>query len=454
MTKFLFFLPLFLLVIPVSCQVAVDLARSVPLWMEYDSIDNQATLKWIGDNNATNYDISEVMLPTTLVPLGSVEGTVNEFNIGAIEEGERFNFHIRKDANGRGIITVGNRVPITHNRGRCLVAIDDILVDSLETEISQYMEDIEMDGWRVDTLHISQNEEVTSVKVKIADWYDSNYENSQSLFLLGHLPVPYSGNSAYDGHSNHQGAWAADTYYGELDGNWTDVSVNNETPARQANKNIPGDGKFDQTIIPTTMELEVGRVDFINLPAFQESAIELTRQYLQKNHDFKIGNKDYPRRALIENNFGGLSEGFGQSGWRNFTTMFGGTNVSVQNYEVELESNKYLFSYAAGGGSYTSCSGIGTTSNLWVAKDIQTIFTLNFGSYFGDWDSQNNFMRSALASGDVLTNGWAGRPIWQLYDMSLGKHIGYCAKLTQDANGSFYNQGFGAKSAHLSLIHI
>ncbi len=452
MARLISFFALLLIPFCVSSQAQADLDRSVPLWMEYDSLTNQAVLKWIGDDNASNYYVSEASPTFLLTPIATLDGTATEYPIGSIETGEKYNFHIRKDLAGRGIITFGKEIPVVHHRGRCLVAIDDILVDPLATELSQMIQDIAMDGWDVDTMHISQSEEVDAVKSKVAEWYESEYQYSQALFLLGHIPVPYSGNSAHDGHGNHQGAWAADVYYGELDGNWTDTSVNNETPSRDKNKNIPGDGKYDQTTIPTTMEIEVGRVDFHDLPAFEEDEIELTRQYLNKNHDFKIGNKEYPRRALIENNFGSFAEGFGQSGWRNFTTMFGGDNVSVENYDVELETNKYLFSYACGGGSYTSCSGVGTTQNLWVAKDIQTIFTLNFGSYFGDWDSQNNFLRSALASGDVLTNAWSGRPVWQLYDMSLGKHIGYCAKLTQDATGTFFNPGFSAKSAHIALM--
>ncbi|MFT4533638.1 MAG: hypothetical protein ACI9P5_000988 [Saprospiraceae bacterium] len=433
-------------------QAQADLDKSVPVWMEYDTIGNQGVLKWINDANASNYYISEASPSLFLTPIATVDGKINEYPLGPLEKGEKYNYHIRKDFGGRGIITFGREVSVVHQRGRCLVAVDDILVDSLAAELSLMMLDLTMDGWEVDTMHINQSEEVYSVKAKVVEWYDSEYEYSQSLYLLGHIPVPYSGNASHDGHGDHQGAWAADVYYGEINGNWTDVSVNNETPSRAVNKNIPGDGKFDQTTIPTNMEIEVGRVDFHNLPAFQEDEIELTRQYLVKSHDFKLGNKEYPRRALVENNFSGFAEGFGQSGWRNFTTMFGGDSVSIKNYEVELESNKYLFSYACGGGSYTSCSGVGSTQNLWAAKDIQSIFTLNFGSYFGDWDSQNNFLRAALASGDVLSNAWAGRPVWHLYDMSLGKHIGYCAKLSQDASGGFFNPGFSAKSAHIALM--
>ncbi len=433
-------------------QIPVDMARSVPVWMEFDSSSNQPTLKWIADNNAENYYLGESSSTYSITDIATLNGSETFYQLDPIEIGKKSIYHLRKDNTGRGIITIGVEIPIVHQRGRCLVAIDDILVDPLVAELDQMIQDLQMDGWKVDTIHVNQIEEVTAVKSSVVDWYDSTYEKSQALYLLGHIPVPYSGNSAHDGHANHQGAWAADSFYGDIDGNWTDVTVNNVTPARVQNRNIPNDGKYDQTTIPSDIEIEIGRVDFYNLPAFSESQIELTRQYLVKNHDFKVGNKEYPRRALVENNFGNLNEGFGQSGWRNFSTLFGGDSVSVQDYNAELENEKYLFSYAAGGGSYTSCSGVGTTQNFWAAKEIKTIFTLNFGSYFGDWDSQNNFMRAALGSGDVLTNGWAGRPAWQLYDMALGKNIGYCAKLSQNASGTFFNQGFSARATHIALM--
>lgn len=435
------------------CQIAVDLKKSIPFWLEYDTNTNQASLKWINDNLATTYHLNELEFnPTSLTPIDTLDGTTNEYALGELATGERYNYLMKKNWVGEGVISLGLEVPAIHDRGRCLIAIDDTLVAPLQIEIEQLMNDLAMDGWVVDTLNIPRTTGVVTVKSMVVDWYEEDYENSQTLFILGHIAVPYSGNNAHDGHSDHQGAWPADVFYGEVNGSWTDQSVNNSTPSRTENKNIPGDGKYDQTSIPTDVEIEVGRVDFHNLPAFSDDEIELTRQYLIKNHEFKIGEKDYPRRALVENNFSSFDEGFGQSGWRNFTTMFGGDSVSVQDYNTVLENDKYLFSYACGGGSYTSCSGVGTTNNLWVAKYIQTVFTLNFGSYFGDWDSQNNFLRSALASGDVLTNAWAGRPVWQFYPMSLGQHIGFCAKESQNATGFVYNLGFSSGSAHMALM--
>ena len=48
---------------------------------------------------------------------------------------------------------------------------------------------------------------------------------------------------------------------------WTDVSVNVTVASDPRNHNIPGDGKFDQSYIPGTLELAVGRIDMHDLPS-------------------------------------------------------------------------------------------------------------------------------------------------------------------------------------------
>src|SRR5207253_1848922 len=110
-----------------------------------------------------------------------------------------------------------------------------------------------------------------------------------------HVPVPYSGKINPDGHSDHVGAWPADVYYGDIDGNWTDTTVDftqSTRPPSDAADNLrltnrPGDGKFDQDQIPSAVELEVGRVDLANMPgddywgvdAVIPSETELLRRY-------------------------------------------------------------------------------------------------------------------------------------------------------------------------------
>ncbi|HQW25191.1 MAG TPA: T9SS type A sorting domain-containing protein, partial [Saprospiraceae bacterium] len=72
-------------------------------------------------------------------------------------------------------------------------------------------------------------------------------------------------------------------------------------------------------------------------------------------------------------------------------------------------------------------------------------------SYFGDWDSQDNFLRAPLAQGTTLTNAWSGRPHWILHHMGLGENIGYSTRLTQN-NNSLYFFSYGARFVHIALM--
>ena len=149
---------------------------------------------------------------------------------------------------------------------------------------------------------VNRRDKVLDIKNSIID-LKNQYPDLEAVFLLGHVPVPYSGN-VMSAHTDHRGAYPADLYYGELDGEWTDQTVYNKSAIRMANFNSPGDGKFDQTYLPSDVDLQVGRVDLNNLPVFHEGEIELTRRYLKKNHDYRNGKIQIARRGLVRNNLG------------------------------------------------------------------------------------------------------------------------------------------------------
>jgi hypothetical protein len=76
-----------------------------------------------------------------------------------------------------------------------------------------------------------------------------------------------------------------------------------------------------------------------------------------------------------------------------------------------------------GGGSFSTCGGVGSASQF--QDSILSVFNVMFGSYFGDWYTQDNILRSSLASkGLTLTNVWAHRPHWYFHHFALGQQIG------------------------------
>jgi hypothetical protein len=221
-----------------------------------------------------------------------------------------------------GYLCAGENVPAVEFRGKLLLVVDDTVAAPLSPEIGRLSGDLTGDGWTVQLLTVSRSGTAASVKSQIVSAFMTDPENVKMVFLLGHVPVPYSGNHAPDGRSGHVGAWPADCFYGDLDGTWTDAFVNNTAADRPQNDNVPGDGKYDQTMLPSPVELSVGRVDMHSLtraPSAAVSELSLLRRYLQKTHDFRMRNGAYgsiPKRSLIRDGCGYFDgEAFSMCGW-------------------------------------------------------------------------------------------------------------------------------------------
>lgn len=348
-----------------------------------------------------------------------------------------------------GYLSAGVDVPMSESRGILLLVVDSTMALPLAEEIAQLQQDLAGDGWTVQTLSADRTHTAAAVKAQIQAAYLAQSNDVRMVYLLGHVPVPYSGNIAPDGHGDHIGAWPSDGYYGDMDGTWTDVSVNNTSASRAQNDNIPGDGKFDQSSLPSALELSVGRVDLHSMtraPSSAATETQLLRRYLRRAHDYRHKQNAYaaiPRSALLRDGFGYFSgEAFAIAGW---SWMFSGVGLSVdepgsgQWFSSSYAGGKdYLVGYGNGGGSYESASSVGNTVDFGL-RASRVVFTSLFGSYFGDWDSGNNFLRAPLAgnaTGDSLglTCFWGGRPNRFSHHLGMGETVGFAAKVSQNAN--------------------
>jgi hypothetical protein len=353
---------------------------------------------------------------------------------------------------GEGYLYAGFGLPLVENRGKVVLVIDTTHTNALAAELARLEQDLIGDGWSLVRHNVARTDSVVSIRNLIRNDYNAAPTQVRAVLLFGHVPVPYSGDYAPDGHTDHRGAWPADGYYGDLDGNWTDTMVNRATAAETRNRNVPGDGKFDQTQFPSGIELQVGRVDLANLPAYSLSEVELLRRYLNKNHAFRHRQFVLERRGLIDDHFGVFGgEAFAVNGWRNFTGLFGDAQTIAGDWLNTLGTQGFLWGYGCGDGTYTSANGVGSTE-LFAGSDPRVAFAFLFGSYFGDWDSSNNFMRAALATPTyTLTCAWAGRPHWAIHHMAMGETIGFSTRVTQN-NVSLYAANGSARLVHLSLL--
>lgn len=437
---------------------AID--NSVQLEAISQTLPNEVILNWKSHASATGYSIHR-KLPnatswgTTLATLTASDSTYTDNTITA---GTLYEYRVTRQAptTAFGYVISGVDTKLTYNNGIMILVVDSFFIPALNIEINQLVSDYEADGYYVKQLHVNRNQSVASVKSSIVSLYGQDPANTNAIMLLGHIPVPYSGLINPDGHPDHLGAWPADAYYAEMNSVWTDVSVNDNTSASDSrNHNVPGDGKFDQNIIPSPVELQCGRVDFYNLPSFTETETQLMQQYLNKLHAFKMRQFIPQDKAIIEDNFSAYAEGFSSSGYKNFSSLVGIDNILSSDWLATLDTMNILWSYGCGPGWYQGASGIATTTDF-VNDSVLSVFNMLFGSYFGDWDVTNSFLRSALASGNVLTNVWSGRPHWQFHQMGMGYPIGYSAKNTMSLSTTYYTSslasGYFGRWVHIALL--
>ena len=334
--------------------------------------------------------------------------------------------------------------------GTVLLLVDASVADSIAAETRRLKLDMIKEGYRVRRAEVPRGATVPEVKSLIVSACQSD-PSITTLVLLGDIAVPYSGD-VRAAHADHYGAWAADLYYGELDGVWTDSYVNNTSAERAANHNVPGDGKFDQTLIPSDVDLQVGRVDLSDMPAFALGEVGLLRRYLDKNHAFRSGQVDVTRRGLVEDNVGeAQGAAFACNGWRNFCALMGRGKTKMGSWIPTLQTEDYLWAYGCGSSSYWACGGVASTYDF-ASMDFYAVFTMLFGSYFGDWDISNNVLRAPLGNaGYPLTCCWAGRPTWHVHHMGLGYPIGYSTRLTQN-NSNLYMVSLAGRQIHTALM--
>jgi len=323
-------------------------------------------------------------------------------------------------------VEFGGKIPLIENRGWYLILIDDVLFPGIEIELKKFKWNLIADGYRVKTINVNRSQSSDEIRSLIQTTHANTPGGLTQVLLLGHVPVPYSGIEGFDIHPDHDGCWATDTYYADLDGEWLDEATV-DYPDRDANKNFPGDRKFDHDNMPSAAELEIGRVDMFDLPVFGMSDVAMVNRYLAKNNLFKSGNLTILGRGLECRD---SIYDFAEVGAYHFAPLVGSAGLQIGPYSI-LKTQPKLFSAGYGSGNYDICGGVitsaGYTSGSWF-----TVFTSLIGSYLQDFDNTNSVMRSSLFSQGIILCCSSGSE--DLQYMGLGKSIGYCTKRKQKLN--------------------
>lgn len=421
------------------------------------------TLKWNTQTGVTAYNILKKNRneKTFTAIATNIPASVTTFTDHNIVVGTGYEYCVQSSMNAdiSGYVYAGIQLPVVHQSGEIMLVVDNTYQVAAAQELEAYKLDLVKEGWKVKTIFVARNQPVTEVKQLIVDEYVKDPSSLKGVILLGHVPVPYSGKIAPDAHSNHIGAWPSDMYYGDIMVGpgvdmWTDLTLNVVSASDTRNYNVVGDGKFDMsnkaTVAP--VKLFIGRIDVYNMPSINSDDIVLFKQYLAKNHTYRAGLKKFKHAGIIDDNFGYFSgEAFAQNGWRNFASLIGSSKITEGDYVSGTKNDSYIWSYACGPGWYTGAQGIGTTNDF-ASNQMQSVFTMIYGSYFGDWDNQDNFLRAPIASpSSSLVSVWGGRPNWFFHTMAMGEPIGYSYLNSIDNANTYFPKGFYANKVHQSL---
>jgi hypothetical protein len=357
-----------------------------------------------------------------------------------IAVGQRYEYQVHQTAYGLiyGQIELLGSVDATpiENRGRILLIVEQAKAAALETNLVQLREDLVGDGWTVVQTNVPSHEDVIwannppviqSIRQWIQTQYSNDVVNTKGVYLIGHVPISYSGFYAADGHTptappDHSGAWPADTYYGDVDVVWNNGTSNYVNQSFPENTNLAGDGKFENDYVPGGLELFVGRVDFARMPTFTatvpiKSEIDLLKQYFDKAHKHKWRVAPYPlsERAIAWGSWASGVPGNGldsfknrvlyESGLRLASSLFGDPLTALSVGDGFLQKLRtYSWSLLSGPGYPDRISrDIPQTEHTtaWLKTLVNgppIAFYYLYGSYFGDFNMVDDFMRASLAT--------------------------------------------------------
>ncbi|MCX6350403.1 MAG: YCF48-related protein, partial [Bacteroidetes bacterium] len=411
------------------------------------------TLNWVSDPNADEYSVyKKLPADTVWTFMNKLSGTTNTWADNSVSVGNLYEYQVAKKTpilSAYGYISSGIEIAETDYRGIMLLIVDSNYDGYLSKELSQYENDLIGEGWQVvRKIFNPATAKVTEIKKYIQGQYNTKPTEVKAVLLFGHLPTPYSGNYAPDGHSERVGAQPADVYYADMDGSWTDATTTTTNKGIIFTPNVPGDGKFDPSFIPGKVELMIGRVDMNNMGGFSLSEKDLLKQYLDKNHKFRFKINNPQRRALVFNQMDYQLATFSPVAHMSFTPMFAANNVKTVNTTTNgstvvmdsLKGNNYLWTYVGGGGQDTAINYTVLSSYQLAQSKINTVFMQLLGSYFVEWNrGPNNLLRSPLANaGMPLATCWTGSlPYWYFHHMAMGETIGKSVMLSENNKGIY-----------------
>lgn len=313
----------------------------------------------------------------------------------------------------------------------------------LQNPINQLIADLEGDRWTVDYVYVTKNltgaDTPVSTRNKILA---RSGTNTKAVYLIGNVPVPFTPSNP-DGHGTR--LFPSDIVYSDINQTLNTQGVNGcsttstysgfQASFNSIYSNLPNATTYRfcnlSSIVP---ELQVGRIDTFDLPAFTSNNEQsLLQSYLNKVHNMKIGNTTIPDKFYYENGIGNNHDSLSnRDGWNDITSLSNDWTNNEYSTAPITNNIDYGFVYHASNAGNCSARGDVTVGSGSAEIDISTsakwpgVFTLTGMSYMGNWACTNNVMRGMLADPDgmgVTVSYILTRDIYW-HTMGMGRTIG------------------------------
>lgn len=390
--------------------------------------------------NGTNADWNTV---ATNIPATTLNWADTNVSIG-----QAYEYQVRRTVVGGdaiGYLTVAVNYDQSNYKGKMILAIDISFQNSLSNELLQLKNDLTNEGWNVIELYVPRattwetEASIITTKNAIATAYNNAPTNDKPthLFLLGHIPIARSGQNAIapDNHNVNKGARGSDCFYADIDGVFTDVATYNPFNINSLAINLPGDLKWDQDFIPSSLEMAFGRVDFADITSFTISEENLLRSYLNRLHQYRIVANGFDMGEKTAFRFGYDNSNDGS--YRSLIPISGSNNV-------DYYSNSLLFpQWVQENGPYQIFMQNSQVPNLneWTTYGMDATIFSSDQSYWGYWDEPEGFVFSkirALLASNTKCLGiiYTTTAINTFHQPAMGETMGWSSKRIMDHNNS------------------
>jgi hypothetical protein len=175
-----------------------------------------------------------------------------------------------------------------------------------------------------------------------------------------------------------------------------------------------------------------------------KSETDLLRQYLEKDHRYRHGQTDIKRRVIAAGFIPGEGHQLNQQNFSgalgNGSRWYGSQPDSLVEADLFQATTPAQWGFAVGYGGPSQISVYSVTNLPNPVRQPLVDFYMLDGSYFGEWNFDDNLLRGVLAMPKHgLASMWSRAIVWRLEELALGEPLSSAILTT--ANSPWFSQG-------------